>query len=211
MKKKESGMESNSPPAVPVASFLPDDHEIDVLNVNDDQKIDPDPSQTSSLLAHQLSQLSMEDREEVLYDLHGVSRAVQETAAMISSSIGQLEIELENLSSQNRMTAYGVAKEMNPEYVTNRDFQLKFLRADRFDAKAAALRLARHFEVKLELFGKETLGRDIVQDDLDEESLEILHAGKIQKLPDRDRAGRAVFVGFPFYPKSEQSNVSMVG
>jgi hypothetical protein len=93
--------------------------------------------------------------------------------------------------------AYDLAEAMNPEYVQHKEFQLKFLRADRFVAKNAALRLARHFQAKLELFGRYKLTQDIVQDDLDEDDISALYSGFVQLLPMRDRAGRGVAVWFP--------------
>ena len=86
---------------------------------------------------------------------------------------------------------------MDRDYVQDRDFRLKFLRADLFNATEAALRLARHFQAKLELFGRSKLVKDIVQDDLDEEDMAALYAGFTQLLPVRDRAGRAVSLWFP--------------
>jgi hypothetical protein len=70
------------------------------------------------------------------------------------------------------------------------------LRADDYDPYKAALRLVRHFESKLNLFGEELLCKDITQDDLDEETLKCLYSGWIQDLPVRDMAGRVVNVAF---------------
>jgi hypothetical protein len=93
--------------------------------------------------------------------------------------------------------AYDLAEAMNPEYVRSKEFLLKFLRADHFVAKNAALRLARHFQAKLDLFGRYKLAQDIVQDDLDEDDMAVLYDGSNQMMPMRDRAGRAVAVWFP--------------
>ena len=47
-----------------------------------------------------------------------------------------------------------------------------FLRAERFDAPKAAIRLVNHFEGKLVLFGEDKLVKRITLDDLEEEDIE---------------------------------------
>ena len=170
----------------------------------------PSPNETDSLIAKQLASLSMRDREQVYYDLHGVTDEIKETPELIEESLNQLEVALDNIKEK---IAYHTAKSRNNDYVMNRNFRLKFLRAERFDSKAAALRLVKHFEVKLELFGKEMLCKDIVQDDLDEATLKELYIGYHQILPSRDRAGRLVFVYFPGHrtaPPDDELALSIV-
>jgi hypothetical protein len=157
---------------------------------------DISPAQVDSLVAKQMTSLSMEDREKVYYDVHGVSEEVKETPEMVTLSLLQLELELQKLQLQQK-DAYEAAKSMNPAYVENPEFRLRFLRADLFDALKAALRLARHFETKLELFGRDKLARDIQQDDLDKETIDTLYSGYTQNMPLRDRAGRNVNIWFP--------------
>ena len=70
-----------------------------------------------------------------------------------------------------------MARNTNQGYVDNSDFRLRFLRAERFDEKLAAIRYVRHYQMKLELFGVNKLGQNIIQDDLDDESLEALYCG----------------------------------
>ena len=154
----------------------------------------PSPSEADSFIARKMANLSMKDREQFLFELHGVQEAVQETPEIIEKSLRELDLEMERLESKE---AYEMAKAMNPGYVMNRDFRLKFLRAERFQARKAALRFSRYFEQKLKLFGKEKLGRDILQDDLDEHTLKLMYGGEYQIVSVRDRAGRAVGVFFP--------------
>ena len=110
----------------------------------DDIPSDISPDQVDLLVAKQMTSLSMEDREKAYYDVHGVSEEVKETAEMGTLSLLQLELELQKLRLQQK-DAYEAAKSMNPTYVENPDFRIRFLRADLFDAPKAALRLARHF------------------------------------------------------------------
>ena len=154
----------------------------------------PSPSATESLIAKQLAQMSMEEREKVLYDIHGIESEIQETPQMLSDGLSLLEEEIGKIREK---PAYEEAKRMNPEYVKDERFRLKFLRCDRFDPEKAAVRIVRHFEVKLELFGRELLAKDIVQDDLDKDVMDFLHSSAIQHLPERDHAGRIIIFMAP--------------
>lgn len=78
-------------------------------------------------------------------------------------------------------------------YVKSRDFQLTFLRCELFNAKKAAIRLAKYLELAYELYGEDALRRPLRIDDLNtKEDLEVLNAGHQQLLPFRDRSGRRV-------------------
>jgi hypothetical protein len=170
---------------------------MEINNVRHDNiPLDISPDQVDSLVAKQMASLSMEDREKVYYDVHGVSEEVKETPEMVTLSLLQFELELQKLHLQQK-GAYEAAKSMNPAYVQNPEFRLRFLRADLFDAPKAALRMARHFETKLELFGIDKLALDIQQDDLDKETIDALYSGYTQTMPLRDRAGRLVNIWFP--------------
>ena len=87
---------------------------------------------------------------------------------------------------------------MNREYVLDKKFRLKFLRAEKFDAALAASRLVLHFEEKLELFGEDLLGREIQLSDLDQDDLDTLNMGYLQVLPEPDTNNRKVL----FYYKA---------
>ena len=50
--------------------------------------------------------------------------------------------------------AYDHAMYLSPEYVTNRQFRLLFLRGENYDVMNAAKRMLLHFHIKKELFGK---------------------------------------------------------
>ena len=80
-----------------------------------------------------------------------------------------------------------------PSYVRNVSFQLMFLRAEKYNPKLACCRMVHFFKEKRILFGSHTLGRDITLTDMDERDMELLQSGYMQILPQRDRAGRAVW------------------
>jgi hypothetical protein len=148
--------------------------------------------ETDALLAKELNQLSMKQREEVYHDIHGVAKIVEETPEYVAIKLKELELELAKIPIKN---AYNQAKEKSPEYVTSIRKCLMFLRAGRFDATEAAARMVRYYEEKLHLFGHEPLARDLLLSDLKEEERSSLESGYIQLLPGRDRAGRAVIFG----------------
>jgi hypothetical protein len=148
------------------------------------------------LTAKELSQLSAREREQTYYDIHGISEKTnEENPEFIAQRLAQLQEVLDRKLPNQK--AYDMALKINPNYVNNYSFRLKFLRSDDFDANKAAIRLAKHFDSKLELFGKEILCKDIEQDDLDEGSLKCLYSEWMQQLPVRDTSGRFVLVGFP--------------
>jgi hypothetical protein len=91
-------------------------------------------------------------------DFHSVSDLVRETPEMIERDLVQLESEILLLKDT---AAYDLAETMDPSYTRNRDFRISFLRTEFFDSRRAALRLIRHFQMKLDLFGRDRLAMDI--------------------------------------------------
>ena len=129
------------------------------------------------LLAKELNSLSLREREQVFHDIHGVSQSVEETPTFVAQKLAELDL---NVSKKKRRYAYDRAKAQNPDYVASRRFRLAFLRAEEFDAEAAATRLVRFCEEKLLLFGEERLGRDVTIQDFSEEDLQCLKSGAMQ-------------------------------
>ena len=142
-----------------------------------------------SLIAKQMMELSVEDREKTYMDIHGVKQHQAESEQDIDAGLELLESELQKLQDKQ---AYDLAKSIDATYVENRDFRLAFLRADSYDPSKAAERIMRHFQVKMDLFGMEKLAMDIVQDDLDKEAMEAVYCGRGQYTNARDRAGRTI-------------------
>ena len=78
-------------------------------------------------------------------------------------------------------------------YAKSRDFHLAFLRCESFDAKKAAIRLAKYLDLAHSLYGEEALQRPLrIEDFKTKEEIELLNAGYQQLLPFRDRSGRRV-------------------
>lgn len=168
---------------------------------------EPSETQADALVAKQMTELTSQEREKVYHDLHGISEDILETVPFIRGALAEFDWELKTLQNKD---AYEMARFMNPKYVEDPKFRLRFLRTDLFDAKKAALRFVRHFQAKLELFGRDKLARDIVQDDLSEEDMDTLYSCFLQVLPTRDQGGRRVTMAFPYAKNRAFSSESKV-
>jgi hypothetical protein len=154
----------------------------------------PTPAEASAMLAKEMNQLSVEEREKVLEDVHGIPRVVDEPQELIEACLALLETELTNISSK---AAYDLASSVSKEYTSSKKRRLMFLRAESFDPCNAASRMVRFFDEKYELFGADKLTKDITLDDLDPHDIAALENGFYQVLPEKDCAGRKVLCMFP--------------
>lgn len=150
-----------------------------------------DPRFVDSMMVQAISKSSTNAVERACFDAHNMPEDLRETPELIERALELLDIEI-HTSCDNH--AYILAESMNTSFVKNRDFRLMFLRADNFNVKKAALRMARHFQVKLDLFGKERLASNITQDDLHKDTFDALYSGHMQVLPTRDHLGRTVYL-----------------
>jgi hypothetical protein len=155
---------------------------------------EPSTSWAESLLAQDLNKLSLDDREKALEDLHGVSADINETPELVASRLYNLDRALFN---NETYAAYDLAKSQNVKYTSSMELRLKFLRAARFDPARAATRLVGFLERKMELFGRNTLARELLFTDLDEEERRCLESGLMTMLPVRDRSGRCILTWMP--------------
>ena len=138
-------------------------------------------------LAKELNNLSLEKREEILEEMHCVKSAtVEESPELIESSIHNLQNEIAALPIKDRK-AYEESLASNGQYFLKREVQLKFLRAERLNAKCAAVRLAKNAKILHKYFGTVALQRPIQLSDLSKEEQQLLRHGHYQILPSRDR------------------------
>jgi hypothetical protein len=154
----------------------------------------PTQAEADALLAKEMNQLSVEEREKVFEDVHGIAPDVDEPHEFIEAYLALLEKEITNIASK---AAYDLASFMSKEYTSSKKLRLMFLRAESFDAYKAASRMVRFFDEKYALFGAEKLTKDIVLADLDPDDIAALETGFYQVLPEKDSAGRKVFCAFP--------------
>jgi hypothetical protein len=164
--------------------------------------------ENGKLIALALGQLSLEERDKAYHDIHGVADEVPGEPDFVLITLDEIRDALLKLKSKlNASTeALRLAEMINPGYVDNREFLLRFLRADSFDAKKAAGRITRYLNWKLGLFGEVKLCKDITLDDLQADDLTTLKKGYFQRLPERDCAGRSVsiiIVDNQVYPSME--------
>lgn len=160
-----------------------------------------------AILAKELNQLSLKEREELLYDIHGVLELPKEEPDFVANSLQDMDKEICGYS-HNDKSAYELAQAQNYEYISSVKIRLKFLRADNFNPRLAAQRLINFFARKLHLFGPEYLTRDIRLDDLSDDDKKSIESGLVQLLPLRDRAGRAVICWMADVPGSVITRVS---
>lgn len=157
------------------------------------QQVPPNASDLAnvdSVIASQMAKLSVTDREQVYMDVHGISDdLILETPEFVAQSLSDLQQEIDSLPDKR---AYLIAERLSPQYVHGREFCLMFLRCEKFDCPKAALRITRHFQMKLDLFGEEKLVVDITQDDLDAEDMDVLHSCTGRFLKSRDNGGRNI-------------------
>jgi hypothetical protein len=155
----------------------------------------PTPAEAGAMLAKEMNQLSVDEREKVLEDVHGIARAVlDEPLDYVKNSLVVLE---EELSKTPNKVAFDLAKFQSKDYVSNEKLRLMFLRAESFDVCMAASRMVRFFDEKYKLFGPEKLTKDIILADLDPGDIAALERGFYQVLPEKDCAGRKVLCFFP--------------
>ncbi|CAB9515742.1 expressed unknown protein [Seminavis robusta] len=144
--------------------------------------------------------LSLDDREKLVFDIHGLPSISQATDLKEQQQkLEALDVALESISDDEpRKSAYNSAVSLNPEYV--KGLRTKFLLANEWDPKLTADQMIQHFVNKKKLFGSgEVLGRDILMSDLTKEDMEYLEIGCTQVLPSRDTAGRVVLFCAPGY------------
>jgi hypothetical protein len=148
------------------------------------------------LLNTKLNRMTVEQRSDGLHDVHGVAGKLEdETPEMLEAKVGEMNEALASSCSSSSFDtrAYEEAVSVSCEYVEG--LKIPCLRAEAYNSQKAAERMTTFFSRKLELFGEETLGREITQREcLDQHDMKALNEGIIQVLPKRDRVGRGILL-----------------
>jgi len=105
-----------------------------------------------------LGELSIEEHEKIIFDVHGFATPSEPDEEAISSLMKRLDEELDKIRSKE---AYELAKAQDVDFVTKHDFRMMFVRACDYDPALTATMIVNHFEKKRELFGEKVLGREI--------------------------------------------------
>ena len=177
------------------------------------------PKAVDELLAKELLQLSVEDRNGIQEEIHGVRcLAKEETPEFIYNALRQLDFELNNDESipPSQKSAYIRSQELqmvqqHATYVNGTEFRLRILRCELFDVKKAARRMVNFLNYALEYFGEYALVRPIRISDFTKSELKVFKTkGWFQFLPFRDRSGRRIFIFFPGMLSRNDSPVRIV-
>ena len=153
----------------------------------------PIVKEVDTLIAKELFQMSLDEREKALDDVHGIVRSEDEDPNFLNHRLMQLEY---HLCSMKYGTVYEEAEQLSEMFVRDPHFRTMFLRAEHFDPRPAAQRMLRFFECKKELFGKDKLCTKITLQDLDDDDLEALRSGDGQISPFKDASGRPIMTFF---------------
>ncbi|VEU40843.1 unnamed protein product [Pseudo-nitzschia multistriata] len=144
------------------------------------------------LLSNELLQLSLQDRNAINEEIHGVQNfAPEETPEMLSKALRDMQDEINRTPNK---IAYDHSQEFPQTYVNSEGFRLRFLRSDLFEVRKAAKRMLSFLDLLLEIFGDFALRRQIQMSDFNREEMQLFRAGRMQLLPFRDRSGRRIFV-----------------
>ncbi len=155
--------------------------------------------QFDDLLSKELLKLSVEDRNHMQEEAHGVRcMAPEETPFLVEDSLEMLTRELDQIpNAQKRAYMLSQQRPACKAFVNSRAFRLRFLRMELFDCRLAAERMARVCDALLSLFGWYALERPIRLSDFSNAELKAIRKGRFQPLPFRDRSGRQVAIIFP--------------
>jgi len=155
---------------------------------------DGKPRTAASRQRQRLCELSVQERERVYHDIHGVPYHDQYLSPeAIREKLVEMRREIEKVPVRKRMHYYR-AKLLKPSLEHDDTFHHRFLWADHYDCAKAARRICDHFTHKVALFGTEKLVKRITLDDLNEDDLFSLRSGANQILVQPDRSGRQVWL-----------------
>ncbi len=120
----------------------------------------------SELLRKEMSQLSLQEQYSINQDVNGLN-TLATTEPPILSSAGLEALNKELGRTEADYPCYRSAEQLGSKMISERQFRLKFARADRFDPIKSANRIENYLKILCQHFGDEHLKRPIKLDDLD--------------------------------------------
>jgi hypothetical protein len=130
------------------------------------QNEDVFPMPLDEMLSRDLLQMSVQERNAIYEEMHGVTNLCpEETPEFLSRSLSELDHELQEIPTNDKI-AYQEAQGFKGTYVKDAEFRLKFLRTDLFDAKKAAIRMVKFLDLLKSHYGVTALRRPIQLSDL---------------------------------------------
>jgi len=119
------------------------------------RRTQPHINQSMVTLAQDLNALTVQQREKIYNEVHGVADIIDEKPEFVSECLTTMRKCLESEIPPTRKKAMDRAVFLRPSIRSDDKFHLMFLRARQFDSSKAALLMTQYFENKLELFGDE--------------------------------------------------------
>lgn len=177
---------------------------VDVSQVN--------PSEVDALLAQELNDMSLQERERAYEEIHGVHHDSchmakdgkllehsPEEEAKIRQALAQMQGELDRTPEK---AAYEEAVAMKSPLVGDSDFRTKFVYVENFDAPKATKRMISYLELAKQLFGVQALHRMVQWADLSPKALELMNQGELQIPQLRDQSHRRICIVLKELPRS---------
>ena len=158
----------------------------------DQQLASIDEKDVDAILAKELNNMTILERETMFEEIHGVAPQVEETPDYIQKCLHEMDDALQAI--REKPEAYHLAMKAGPQYVTSDKTRLMCLRFVNYDPQKAAEKLLAMLQGKLEMFGEEALVRSVYQSDLSGDDLHFLKSGGYQFLSSRDANGRACLI-----------------
>eukprot|EP00531_Pseudo-nitzschia_arenysensis_P004538 CAMPEP_0116145480 /NCGR_PEP_ID=MMETSP0329-20121206/16616_1 /TAXON_ID=697910 /ORGANISM="Pseudo-nitzschia arenysensis, Strain B593" /LENGTH=503 /DNA_ID=CAMNT_0003641089 /DNA_START=98 /DNA_END=1605 /DNA_ORIENTATION=- len=190
---------ANDPPQVPPDGYVDNPTEVSGylsrfpvdLNIQDLPKIADKGGFVDDILSNELLQLSLQDRNAINEEIHGVQTfAREETPELLSKALEKMQTEIDMIPNKN---AYDRSQQVPNTYVNSSEFRLRFLRCELFDERSAASKMVKFLDLLSELFGDFALRRQVQMSDFSREEMQAFRVGHQQLLPYRDRSGRRIF------------------
>jgi hypothetical protein len=180
----------------------------DLEHVADESK------EVDTLLSKELLQLSLNDRNALQEEIHGVRNlAAEESPELLAVSLRELAMVLDrdDIIPPLDKQAYLRSLRIPRTYIHGDDFRLRFLRESLFEVVKAAKKMVRFLDLACLLFGDHLLQRPIRMSDFNKKELQFIRNGNIQFLPFRDRSGRRVGIFVNPAPYDNDTNEELLG
>eukprot|EP00531_Pseudo-nitzschia_arenysensis_P001338 CAMPEP_0116121494 /NCGR_PEP_ID=MMETSP0329-20121206/3727_1 /TAXON_ID=697910 /ORGANISM="Pseudo-nitzschia arenysensis, Strain B593" /LENGTH=531 /DNA_ID=CAMNT_0003615311 /DNA_START=273 /DNA_END=1868 /DNA_ORIENTATION=- len=156
-----------------------------------------DEEMIEKLWAKERYEMEVGDREATDYELHGVESRYDtsklENPENHYEALILFDNELNNPDSglsEKKKRGYLRALRLKSSYISSSDFRLRFLRAEFFDIPKAVARFCNCLNFMLDLYGEDSLLRQLFITDLTKRERKLLKEGSMQLSPTRDSLGR---------------------
>jgi len=150
------------------------------------------------------------DETASLESIYGQTPTPEETPTLIEEKIKELDNEMKKMPEKKKK-GYKEAKEKCPDLVNDHDFKLMFLRCEVFNVQAAAHRLARYWDKRIEVFGPEKAFLPLTLEGALKDDHVALSIGHQQLTGHKDKDGRGiVFLDFSTEDSSKYERSSLL-